>query len=348
MPRRNDKPAVAVVGATGLVGRELLSILATHRLGRGEIRLFASERSAGVTLSIGSRKLQVKRLTTEGFRGVDVAFFCAGAHVSRQHARLAAEHGAVVIDSSSAFRMTQDVPLVVPEANADVLTGWEPPGIIANPNCSTIIAAVAVTPLHRAAGIQRMVISTYQAASGAGAAVLEELKQQARDFAAGRSYTTRRIGRQYLFNLFSHDSPIGAAGYNEEEQKMDRELRKIWDNPTVRITATCVRVPVLRAHCESINLTFDEKLDEDDARAILSAAPGVRVIDDRTANRFPEPIDAMGRDEVLVGRIRADTSQPPGKGLSLFVAGDQLRKGAALNAAQIAERVVGEVAKTGA
>ena len=327
LPRRNDKPAVAVVGATGLVGRELLSILATHRLGQGEVRLFASERSAGVTLSIGSRKLQVKQLTADGFRGIDVAFLCAGAPVSRQHARLSAEPGAVEIDRSSAFRMTQDVPLVVPEANADVLASWEPPGIIANPNCSTIIAAVAVTPLHRAAGIQRMVISTYQAASGAGAAVLEELEQQARDFAAGRSYTTRRIGRQYLCRPTRRD----ARSRTGRRRRPRASSRRVY--PGSRFL-------------EDELAGETGELDEDDARAILSAAPGVRVIDDRTANRFPEPIDATGRDEVLVGRIRADTSQPPGKGLSLFVAGDQLRKGAALNAAQIAEQDLGERLRT--
>ena len=276
------------------------------------------------------------------FGGVDLAFFCAGGDVSRELADAAVAAGAVVIDNTSAFRMQPDVPLIVPEVNGDVLDGFESPGagrIIANPNCSTIIALMAVTPLHRAVGVKRMVISTYQAASGAGNAFVRELEQQAADHVAGRPYTQETIGRQYLFNLFSHDSPIGPDGYNEEERKLVRETHKIWRDTTPAITATCVRVPVLRTHSEAINLTFNEPLSEADARELLAKAPGVRVVDDRKANRFPEPAEATGLDEVLVGRIRADISQAPGMGLDLFVCGDQLRKGAALNAVQIAERI---------
>ncbi|MHC4416419.1 MAG: aspartate-semialdehyde dehydrogenase [Planctomycetota bacterium] len=348
MPRHPEKPALAIVGVTGLVGRELLEILSQHEMGRGEIRLFASNRTAGATVEVRDRRLPVHALTTDGLAGIDLAFFCAGSSVSTRFAPVAVDQGAVVIDNSSAYRMQAGVPLVIPEINGAILEGFAPrapgstgtAGIIANPNCSTIIAAMVTTPLHRAVGIERMIISTYQAGSGAGAAVVGELEQQAREFAAGRPYTTDVVGRQYLFNVFCHDSPIGPDGYNEEERKVDRELKKIWDDDSVRITATCVRVPVLRAHCEAINLTLRRPLDEPEARRLLAESPGVTVVDDRPSNKFPEPIDATGLDEVLVGRIRADLSQPPGRGLHLFVAGDQLRKGAALNAVQIAERLV--------
>ncbi len=338
--RNEHHPTVAVVGATGLVGRELLSILGDHELGRGAVRLFASTRSAGTAVTFRGAEHPVEPAGPDVFRGADVAFLCAGGDVSLALADAAVGHGALVIDNSSAFRMRPGVPLVVPEVNGDVLDEFDPPGIIANPNCSTIIALLAVTPIHRAAGVQRMVISTYQAASGAGAEVLRELEQQAEDHVAGHPYTQDVLGRPYLFNLFSHDSPIGPDGSNEEERKLVRETQKIWNDDSVRITATCVRVPVLRAHSEAITLTLRRPLPEDEARRILSEAPGVRVVDDRQANKFPEPVDASGIDKVLVGRIRADASQPRGLGLNLFVSGDQLRKGAALNAVQIAERVL--------
>jgi len=339
MPRRAEQPVIAIVGATGLVGREFLEILSVHGLGRGDVRLFASARSAGGTVAFGDTTLAVQQLGPDVFAGVDLAFFCAGGAVSRELAPAAVESGAVVIDNSSAFRMQPDVPLVIPEINGDVLDGAGTPGIIANPNCSTIIALMAVTPLHRAVGIDRMVVSTYQAASGAGAALVAELEQQARDYVAGRPCTQEVMDRPYLFNLFSHDSAVGPDGYNEEERKLVRETHKIWADEAVRITATCVRVPVLRTHAEAINLTFRQALAEDEARALLAGAPGIRLVDDRSANRFPEPAGATGIDDVLVGRIRADVSQSPGMGLDLFVCGDQLRKGAALNALQIAERI---------
>ncbi|UCD76484.1 MAG: aspartate-semialdehyde dehydrogenase [Phycisphaerales bacterium] len=329
-------PNVAIVGATGAVGREMLAILHQRRFTHGTLKLLASSRSAGTVIECCGRHYVIEELTEDSFRGVDLALFSAGGAVSRRYAPLAVKAGATVVDNSSAFRRDDDVPLVVPELNGEALNDFSG-GVIANPNCTTMIVLMAVTPLHRAVGVKRMVVSTYQAVSGAGAAWMNELEQQARDFAAGRPYTTDVTGRQCLFNVFSHNSPIGPDGYNEEETKLRRETRKIWNDQSVKITATCVRVPVLRAHCASINLTIAKPTSGEEAKRILEQAPGVRVVDDRQANRFPEPIDATGVDDVLVGRIREDTSQPPGMGLELFVAGDQLRKGAALNAIQIAD-----------
>jgi aspartate-semialdehyde dehydrogenase len=339
-----EVPAIAIVGATGAVGAEFLVILAERRFPHRELRLLASKRSAGRTLQACGRAHTVRELTASSFDGIDLALFSAGGPISREFAPIAVARGATVIDNSSAFRMDPEVPLIVPEINGEALEQCRLPAIIANPNCSTIIALMAVSPIHRAAGVKRMVISTYQAASGGGAALMHELEQQARDYAAGRPLTTTVSGRPYIFNLFSHNSPIGPDGSNTEETKLVKETHKIWDDRSVAITATCVRVPVLRCHCESINLTLASPLTELEAGEILAGAPGVRVVDDRAANRFPEPVDAAGGDDVLVGRIRADSSQPPGFGLNLFVAGDQLRKGAALNAIQIAERLVGRAA----
>ncbi|TVQ56901.1 MAG: aspartate-semialdehyde dehydrogenase [Phycisphaerales bacterium] len=334
---RPDAPTIAIVGGTGAVGREALALLASRETPCRDLRLLASARSAGSKIEFRGEPLLVEELTESSFRGIDLAIFSAGGTISRRFAPLAVEAGVTVIDNSSAFRMETGVPLIVPEINGDVLTDWPGRGIIANPNCSTIIALMAVTPLHRRVGIERMVVSTYQSASGAGAAAMAELEQQAREFVEGKPFTTNIIDRPYLFNVFSHNSPVGEDGSNEEERKLVRETHKIWNDDSPRITATCVRVPVLRAHCESINLTFREKLTETEARAILAEAPGLRIVDDRANNRFPEPIHATGVDEILIGRIRADSSQPEGRGLNLFVAGDQLRKGAALNAIQIAE-----------
>ncbi len=339
------EPNIAIVGATGAVGREFLTLLVQRCFRHAQIRLLASSRSAGMVIPYCGTSLIVEELNENSFEGVHLAFFSPGGSISRKYAPIAVEAGAVVIDNSSAFRMDDDVPLVVPEINGDVLTAaancaganFRGPGVIANPNCSTIIALMAATPLHRAVGIKRMVVNTYQAASGAGAAMMAELEQQAREFAEGKPYTTNATGRQYIFNVFSHDSAIGPEGYNEEEMKLLWETRKIWDDNEVKVTATCVRVPVLRAHCAAINLSLAQPMNEDRARQVLAEAPGVRIVDDREGNKFPEPIDAAGGNDVLVGRIRADISQAHGKGLDLFVAGDQLRKGAALNGLQIAE-----------
>ena len=340
MQRIAAEPTVAVVGATGAVGEELLALLAERRFPVRNLRLFASARSAGRTLHALGRNVTVEPLVPGCFDGTDIAFFSASGGVSKEWAPQAVASGAWAIDKSSAFRMDRRSPLAIPEVNGEVLDALHAPTIVAVPNCTTIIALMAVTPLHREAGVARMVISTYQSASGAGAAAMAELERQAHDWSAGRPLDTAIFGRQYLFNLFSHNSAIGEDGQNEEERKLVDETRKIWSDPDILVSATCVRVPVLRAHSESINLTFRTPITEARAREVLAAAPGIRIVDDRAANRVPEPLAATGRDEVLVGRIRADHSQPNGFGLNLFISGDQVRKGAALNGIQIAERLL--------
>ncbi len=353
--QRTTAPTVAVVGATGAVGQEFLAVLSQRNFPMSQLKLLASARSAGKTIAFGGKAIAVEELTESSFKGIDIALFSAGGSISKKFGPIARDAGSIVVDNSSAFRQTPGVPLVVPEVNPDAMKDVKlgRGAIIANPNCSTIIALVPVTPLHRAAGVTRMVVSTYQAASGAGYAAMMELEDQTRDVLAGRPAQPKIFKHQYAFNLFSHNSGLGPNGYNEEEMKLVHETHKIWGyfegtNGSVqvdpfnlpgapKISGTCVRVPVMRAHAESINLTFAKPLSEDEARAILSKAPGVSVIDDRTGNRFPTPLDASGKDDVYVGRIRRDLSQEGNVGLNLFVCGDQLRKGAALNAVQIAE-----------
>ncbi|MBI1336924.1 MAG: aspartate-semialdehyde dehydrogenase [Phycisphaera sp.] len=337
--RSTSSPRVAVVGATGAVGQEFLDVLAQRNFPMSEVRLLASARSAGKSVEFAGKTHTIRELTEESFKGIDLALFSAGGSISKKFAPIASQAGATVVDNSSAFRMTPGIPLVVPEVNPGDLKGIElgKGGIVANPNCSTIIALVAVTPLHRAAGVKRMVVSTYQAASGAGYAAMMELEQQSHEVLRGQAPTCKIFKQQYAFNLFSHNSSMLENGYNEEEMKLVKETHKMWGDATVKIAATCVRVPVMRAHAESITLTLGKALGEDEAREILAKAPGVSIIDDRAHNRFPTPIDASGKDDVYVGRIRQDISQDDGRGLSLFVCGDQLRKGAALNAVQIAE-----------
>lgn len=330
---------LAIVGATGAVGAEFGRILESRGLADCRISLFASSRSAGQSIPFAGRQRTVLALSDASFEDVDYALFSAGAERSRTYAPVAVEAGAVVVDNSSAFRMADAVPLVIPEINAADLNSHR--GIVANPNCSTIIMAMAVWPLHTVNPVTRMVVSTYQAASGAGAAAMEELQQQTADVLAGKQALPRVFPHPCSFNLFSHNTPIGEDGYNTEERKMIDETRKIFHYPSLQMTATCIRVPVLRAHSESINLTFERAMTADEARRILADAPGVRIVDDREAGRFPMPVDASGQDDVLVGRIRQDVSQPDGRGLDLFVCGDQIRKGAALNAVQIVEALAG-------
>jgi aspartate-semialdehyde dehydrogenase len=282
----------------------------------------------------------VEELKADAFKGCDIAFFSAGATRSREFVPAAKAAGCVVVDNSSAFRMDPNTPLVVPEITAGELAKHH--GIIANPNCVAIVAATPLWPLHQARRIRRIVMSTYQAASGAGAAAMEELSESTRAYLEGRPFTPKVLPHPYAFNVFSHNTKVDPqSGYNEEEIKVMQECRKIFGVPDLRVSATCVRVPVLRAHCIAMNVEFEAPLSPAEAREILSRAPGVRVVDELEKNYFPMPVDASGKDDVLVGRIRKDVSDPTGATLSLFVAGDQLRKGAALNAVQIAERLIG-------
>lgn len=329
---------VAIAGVTGAVGQEFLSILAERDFPMDSLRMLASSRSAGKQIEYKSKKYTIEELTENSFKDIDIALFSAGGARSKQFAPAAVKAGAVVVDNSSAFRMDPEVPLVVPEINADAIKKHK--GIIANPNCSTIIAIVPVWPLHKANPVKRMIVSTYQAASGAGQAAMLELRDQAQEILNGKTASCKTLKYQLAFNLYNHDSKIGPNGYNEEEMKMVHETRKIFSCPDIAITCTCIRVPVLRAHCESINLEFTDPIRPDEVRELLSTAPGVGIIDDVENNRFPMPIDATGKDECLVGRIRQDESIPDNRGINIWVAGDQLRKGAALNAVQIAEKLL--------
>jgi len=327
---------VAIVGASGAVGVELLRCLEARDFPVAELRLFASARSAGRTLHFRGQALQIAELGEQSFRGVDLALFSAGSAVSRRYAPLAARQGTLVIDNSSAFRMDPSVPLVIPEINPEAARSHR--GIIANPNCAAIISITPLWPIHRRNPIQRLIVSTYQAASGAGAAAMQELRESTLAFLEDRPYAHKVLPHPYAFNLFSHNTKVDAAtGYNEEETKVIEETRKIFADPGFRITATCVRVPVLRAHCVALNFECAAPITASAVREILAAAPGVKVIDDVATNYFPMPKDASGQDAILVGRIRQDVSDPTGRSIALFVAGDQLLKGAALNAVQIAE-----------
>jgi aspartate-semialdehyde dehydrogenase len=330
--------SVAIVGATGAVGLEFLACLEKRQFPVRSLRLLASARSAGKTMKFKGETLPVEELKTDSFKGIEIGLFSAGASISRQFAPVAVKAGAIVVDNSSAFRMDPETPLIVPEVNPEAMRHHK--GIIANPNCSTIIALVPVYAIHRRNPVRRMIVSTYQAASGAGAKAMEELRNQAGEVLSGKPATRKVFQHQIAFNLFSHNSRIAENGYNEEENKMTQETWKIFQDVTIKISATCVRVPVFRAHSEAIWIECERPVEEAQAREWLTGAPGVRIVDDRVSNTFPMPLDASGQDDVLVGRIRRDSSRDDGRGLSLFVAGDQLLKGAALNAVQIAELLV--------
>lgn len=306
------------------------------------LKFLASKRSAGKQIQFEGTTYTVEELTEDSFKGCDLSLFSAGGSISKKYAAASSDAGATVVDNSSAFRMTEGVPLVIPEVNPEAVAGIKAGkgGIVANPNCSTIIALMAATPLHRKWGVERMVVSTYQAASGAGQAAMDELWQQTGEALEGKPITTNIFPLQYAFNLFSHNSKVGPDGYNEEETKMVKETHKIWNDDEVRVTATCIRVPVMRAHAESINLEFKQPVNEDEARELLAAFPGVQIQDDRANNKFPTPLEVSGLDDVFVGRVRLDASLPENKGLNLFVCGDQIKKGAALNAVQIAELLI--------
>ncbi|MGB5772953.1 MAG: aspartate-semialdehyde dehydrogenase [Crocosphaera sp.] len=332
-----SKPVnVAILGATGAVGTELLELLESRNFPLNSLKLLASPRSAGTTLTFKGETLKVEATEAASFQDVDLVLASAGGSTSKAWAKTILDAGAVMVDNSSAFRMNPDVPLIVPEINPEAAANH--PGIIANPNCTTILMAVAIYPLHQVQPIQRIVVSTYQSASGAGARAMEEVKIQSQAILDGKEPKTEILPYPLAFNLFPHNSPLTETGYCEEEMKMVNETRKIFNEPTLKVTATCVRVPVLRAHSEAINLEFKEPFAVEKAREIISHSPGVKLLEDWQKNYFPMPIDASGKDDVLVGRIRQDISHPCG--LELWICGDQIRKGAALNAVQIAELLI--------
>lgn len=324
---------VAILGATGAVGAELIALLEERNFPVKQLKLLASPRSAGCRLSFRGESVLVEAVGEDSFRDVDLVLASAGGGTSKMWAPKAVAAGAVVVDNSSAFRMDSTVPLVVPEVNPEAVSSHR--GIIANPNCTTILMAVAVWPLYQAQPIRRIVAATYQSASGAGARAMEEVKTQAQAILSGQVPHAEVFPYPLAFNLFPHNSPINDQGYCEEEMKMVNETRKIFGVPHLRVTATCIRVPVLRAHSEAINMEFESAMSVTRAREILHHAPGVRVVEDWQKNYFPMPMEATGQDEVLVGRIRQDISHE--HGLELWLSGDQIRKGAALNAIQIAE-----------
>lgn len=327
---------VAILGATGAVGTELLELLEERDFPLKSLKLLSSPRSAGKEITFKGEAIAVEAVTPDAFKGIDIVLASAGGSTSKQWAQTIVEAGALMIDNSSAFRMDESVPLVVPEVNPDAAKDHT--GIIANPNCTTILMTVALWPLQQIQPIKRIVVATYQSASGAGAKAMEEVRQQAQAILNGEKPPTESFPYPLAFNLFPHNTPINDQGYCEEEMKMVNETRKIFGLSDLRISATCVRVPVLRAHSESINLEFDQPFDVNSAREAIEQAPGVQLVEDWNANYFPMPIDASGEDDVLVGRIRQDISHR--NGMELWLCGDQIRKGAALNAVQIAELVV--------
>src|SRR5690242_10528658 len=332
----SDDPVVAIAGVTGAVGREFMATMDRRGFRVGKLRALASARSAGQKLSFRGQEIVIEELDERSFDGVDIALFSAGASVSKKFSPIAVKAGAVVVDNSSAFRMDPNVPLVIPEINGRRIR--EHKGIVAVPNCSAITALVPLWPIHQQNRIKRLIISTYQAASGGGAAAMEELVESTRANLRGEVYPPKVLPHPYAFNLFSHNTAIDPeTGYNGEETKVIHETRKIFEDERIAVGVTCVRVPVLRAHCEAITFECERPISETRVRNMLAGAPGVRLVDDRTGNYFPMPVDASGQDDVLVGRIRQDLSDPSGHSISMFVSADQLLKGAALNAVQIVE-----------
>jgi len=334
--RMPPSPVVAVAGATGAVGIEILDILAQRNFPAAEVRALASARSAGRVLSFGETTLTVGEMTPESFEGVDIALFSAGASVSKEFRQAVTGAGAVMIDNSSAFRMEADVPLVVPEVNPEDIALHS--GVIANPNCSTIQMVVALAPLTRLAGIKRVVVSTYQAASGAGQAAMDELYAQTGQFLDGEELTVSEFSHRIAFNCIPQIDVFLEDGSTKEEWKMVVETQKIMHAPHLQVSATCVRVPVLRCHSESISVEFESGISLADVRSALAEAPGVCLLDDPASLEYPMPAMLMGSDDVYIGRLRVDASAP--NSIAMWVVADQLRKGAALNAVQIAEALL--------
>ncbi|MDZ4732027.1 MAG: aspartate-semialdehyde dehydrogenase [Nitrospirota bacterium] len=335
MLKKKSGYVVAVVGATGAVGTEMIEVLEERKFPVTRLVPLASTRSAGGTVSFGGNEVPIEVLTKESFAGVDIAFFSAGAELSREFAPIAVKAGAVVIDNSAAWRMTPEVPLVVPEVNAHDIQRHK--GIIANPNCSTIQMVVALKPLHDEARIKRIVVTTFQAVSGTGKDAMDELMAECQDLLSFKSASPKVYPYQIAFNCLPHIDDFLPSGYTKEEMKMVHETRKIMGDQSIHVTATTVRVPVYVGHSEAVNIETERKLSANEARAILSTAPGVRLYDDPAHKIYPMPLEVAGKDEVYVGRVREDESIA--NGLNLWVVADNLRKGAALNAVQIAEHL---------
>jgi aspartate-semialdehyde dehydrogenase len=337
---------VAVVGATGAVGREAISILEQRNHPAAKIVALASARSAGSQIPYLGGSITVRELGPSAFQGVAASIFCATSGVSKEFASVAIKAGSHVVDNSSAFRMDPAVPLVVPEVNPQAIVRNGQPALIANPNCSTILMLVALNPWRKRFGIEHATVSTYQAVSGAGAAAMDELRSQVEQHLSGKPVTAKVFAEQCAFNVFSHNSAVDAAsGLNTEEIKLIKETRKIWADDAITITPTCIRVPVFRAHSESCAVRFAKPATESEVRAAFEGEPGVRVIDDRAGNKFPTPLQAAGGDDVLVGRIRVDPAfgfdaSGRSRHWCLWLCGDQLRKGAAQNAIQVADVLV--------
>ncbi|WP_297454881.1 aspartate-semialdehyde dehydrogenase [Persephonella sp.] len=327
---------IAILGATGAVGQTMLRVLEERNFPVDEIRLLASERSAGKELEYMGLKYKVEAVTPEAFEGIDIALFSAGGSRSKQWAPIAVEKGAVVIDNSSAFRMDDDVPLVVPEVNPEDVK-WHK-GIIANPNCSTIQMVVALNPIHKAKKIKRVIVATYQAVSGAGATAIKDLEEETRAYFEGKFYYPEALPNHIAFNVIPHIDVFLDNDYTKEEMKMFNETRKIMHAPDIKVSATCARVPVFYGHSEAVTIETEEPITPEEARELLKNAPGIIVEDDPKNNMYPMPIEVAGKDEVFVGRIRKDLAFD--NGLSMWVVADNLRKGAATNAVQIAELLV--------
>lgn len=336
LPKRKEKYNVAIAGATGAVGVEFLNVLASRKFPIENLKLLASKKSMGKKIVFENKVYTVEELTEHSFKDCDIALFSAGGAPSKKFVPAAVAAGAVVIDNSSAFRMDPKVPLVIPEVNPEAV--FKHQGVIANPNCTTIIMLTAIFPIHQINPIKKIVVSSYQAVSGAGAKALAELKTQQKDLVAGKRPVANIFRHVIVNNVFSHDSDVLENGYNQEEMKMVHETHKILGNDTIQICPTCVRVPIERAHSEAIHLELANPVNLADVKNSISKAKGVKIADDRVKNYFPMPLDVMGQYDVLVGRLREDLHNK--NAMNLFVCGDQLLKGAALNAVQIAEVLI--------
>jgi aspartate-semialdehyde dehydrogenase len=326
---------VAIVGATGAVGVEMIKTLEKRNFPVSKLTLLASARSAGKQLPFRGEPVTIQELREDSFAGVDIALFSAGGSISKKFAPFAVQAGAVVVDNSSAFRMDENVPLVVPEINGEDIRKNR--GIIANPNCTTAITLMALNPLHRAFGVKRLIAASYQAVSGTGAQAIEELRAQVGDIVAERTPEAKVYPHQIAFNVLPHVDSFLDSGYTKEEMKMQNEGRRILHLPDFKASVTCVRVPVYRAHSVAVNAEFEKPVSVEEARAVLSTAPGLKLVDDPANNQYPLPLNCAGQDDCQVGRIRLDCALE--NGLAFWVAGDQLLKGAALNAVQIAELI---------